>query len=216
MQKKIYLVLLLFIFIIYYLFISTSKWCDYKYMNELFILNDFLNNDDFNEMTQLLEKLSFKNDFRINSRKTICLNYKTNKKIYDLIYNHPKIKKIANEVLKEDYKKEPDYPIEYRLYPTKSFGMDWHKDTSLFNPDCLEVVFTTENNSDMKFLWNENGKVMSITPKPNTMVIVKPNSVIHSVSPANVGTRKILKFIIQRVNSKPTNNFFREINNCPK
>ena len=45
-------------------------------MNELFIINDFLDSNDFNELTQLLKNLSFKNDFRMNSRKTICLNYK--------------------------------------------------------------------------------------------------------------------------------------------
>ena len=64
--------------------------------------------------------------------------------------------------------------------------MGWHKDTSLFNPDCLEVVFTTENNSDMKFLWNENGNIRSFKPKLNSIVIVKPNSVIHSVTSANI------------------------------
>lgn len=216
MQKKIYIILLIFIFIIYYLFFNKSKWYDYNYMNELFIINDFLDSNDFNELTQLLKNLSFKNDFRMNSRKTICLNYKNNKKLYNLIYNHPKIKKIADDVLNEDYKKNPDFPIEYRLYPIKSTGMGWHKDTSLFNPDCLEVVFTTENNSDMKFLWNENGNIRSFKPKLNSIVIVKPNSVIHSVTSANIGSRKILKFIIQRVNSEPTDNFYREINNCPK
>ena len=39
-KKNIYS-FILFYYIIYYLFISTSKWCDYNYMNELFILNDF-------------------------------------------------------------------------------------------------------------------------------------------------------------------------------
>ena len=216
MQKKIYLILFIIIILFYYLFFSCLNWYDYKYKDELFIINDFLNDNNFNILKKLLVDLVFKNDNRMNSRKTICLDYNTNKKLYNLIYNNSTIKKIADEVFKEKYSKRPLFPIEYRLYPEKSFGMGWHKDTSLFNPDCLEVVMTIENNSDMKFLWNENGIIKSIKPKPNTIVIVKPNSVIHSVSPANVGTRKILKFIIQRANSKPTDSFYREINNCPK
>ena len=215
MQKKIYLIIFIIIILVYYLFFSTSNWYDYKYKDELFIITDFLDDNNFNIMKKLLNDLSFKNDNRMNSRKTVCLDFKNNKKLYNLIYNNSKIKKIAEEVFKEKYSKKPLFPIEYRLYPEKSTGMGWHKDTSLFNPDCLEVVMTTENNSDMKFLWNENGMIKSINPKPNTIVIVRPNSVLHSVSPANIGTRKILKYIIQRKKSQPTSNFFREINNCP-
>ena len=213
MQKYIYII----IFIIIILMLqSNSNLYDYKYKDELFIYNNFFEPEQFITLKKLLKYIKFKDDNRLSTRKTNCLFYNNNKQLYQMIYNHPKIKQIATEILRDNYKKNPSFPIEYRIYPEKSLGMDWHKDTSLFNPDCLEVVFTTENNSDMKFQWNENGRIKSINPKPNTMVIVRPNSVLHSVSSANVGTRKILKFIIQAVKSNPTDLYFKEIKNCPK
>ena len=90
-------------------------------------------------------------------------------------------------------------------------GLNWHKDLSLFYPDCYEVVLTLNNSSDMKFQWKENNITKSIKSKKNTLVIVKPNGVIHSVTPSNIGCRYILKFILEQKDSKPIEGFFEEI-----
>ena len=95
--------------------------------------------------------------------------------------------------------------------------MGWHIDSSLFTPDCLEVVLTINNTSDSKFLWREgfNIKSKSINPKPNTLAIVTPKTIEHSVSPVNNGYRTILKFIIQQKKSNPTQTYHDEIKKCP-
>ena len=93
--------------------------------------------------------------------------------------------------------------------------MTWHKDTSLFDPDCLEVVLTLDNSSDSKFHWIEDDQYRSINTSDNTLVIVKPNTILHKVSPLNYGTRRILKFIIEFNNCKPNDNFYMELKNCP-
>ena len=95
--------------------------------------------------------------------------------------------------------------------------MGWHIDTSLFKPDCLEVVLTIENTSDSKFLWREDYSLKSknIKPKSNTLAIVTPSTISHSVSSVNNGYRTILKFIIEHPESNPKKNYYKEIKNCP-
>ena len=84
--------------------------------------------------------------------------------------------------------------------------MGFHKDLSMFSPDCLELVLTLSNESDSNF----NGLKMIIKrrrPNANTLCIVKPQTVVHGVSPTNNGTRRILKFIIEFENSIKSQDF---------
>lgn len=95
-----------------------------------------------------------------------------------MIYN----KKLVNFInkIKDNnlyLKPIPSYPIEYRKYFNGSKGLNWNKDTSLFYPDAFEIVLTLSNNSDSKFLWENDTKIKSINPKANTLVIVKPMTV---------------------------------------
>ena len=53
------------------------------------------------------------------------------------------------------------------------------------------------NNSDSKFKWIFDDKEHSFSPKPNTLAIVKPETILHNVTPVNYGERTILKFIIE-------------------
>ena len=104
------------------------------------------------------------------------------------------------------------------MYPTGSNGMRWHMDTSMFTPNCFEVVLTLENTSDSKFLYDMLF-TKEIIPKPNTIAIVKPVSVLHKVTPVTVGYRTILKFIIEFVDENNENkfngNFENELKKCP-
>ena len=87
-------------------------------------------------------------------------------------------------------------PIEYRIYPEKSNGMEWHKDTQLYNNPQYECVYTIENNSDSYTLWvDDNKRIHTINTKPNSLIIVVANGPIHRVTPINNGYRSILKFI---------------------
>jgi hypothetical protein len=188
---------------------------DINFDNNLYIYNNFYSNKKLNKIKKLLSKIQLKDDIRVSSRKSICLYKDEYQDLYNLIYNDKNLRNIIKSNFKKDFINNPDFPIEYREYPNGSSGMRWHSDLSMFNPDCLEVVLTIENNSDSKFMWNQKGKIKSIKPESNTLVIVKPNTVSHRVSEVN-GNRTILKFIIQFKNSIKKESFYREIKNCPK
>ena len=206
------IIFLILILIIYY---SLNRKLDiYNYKNNLLIIKNFYDKSKFNKIKKLLSKIKLKKDNRVSTRKTLCLKNDIHKELYDLIYNDNKLKKIINKIYNKKYINNPDFPIEYRKYPNKSSGMHWHKDLSMFSPDCLEVVLTIENNSNSNFLWDENGKIKNIKPSENTLVIVKPNTVSHKVSEVD-GYRTILKYIIQFKNSIKKESFYKQIKNCP-
>ena len=104
------------------------------------------------------------------------------------------------------------------MYPTGSNGMRWHMDTPMFTPNCFEVVLTLENTSDSKFLYDMLF-TKEVTPKPNTLAIVKPVSVLHKVTPVTFGYRTILKFIVEFLDENNQNkfngNFENELKKCP-
>tara|TARA_Y100000389_G_scaffold142969_1_gene141077 strand:+ start:1191 stop:1772 length:582 start_codon:yes stop_codon:yes gene_type:complete len=184
-------VLLLFLLSFYYYF--------NKFRNSFEIKYNFLSKNDFERLKVLLKEYKLLNDPRTNERKSICIMDKT---IVDLIYKYFRYAE-----------NPPSYPIEYRKYDTGSQGMHMHKDIDLFdNKNYYEAVLTLENTSDSKFLYNDK----SIWLPPNTLVLVKPNTVIHGVSPVTKGYRTILKFIIcSKCSGLENKNFFIEANNCP-
>ena len=190
--------------------------------NDLWIEENFFSKTDFEEIINYTKKLKLKDDTRTSSRLTLCLNPKEHSKLYTIIYKNDKfinfIKSIKDKNM--NIKLNPSYPIEYRKYFTGSNGMSWHIDTSLFEPDAFEVVLTLTNTSDSKFLWEENNIEKSINPKPNTIAIVRPTSVMHKVTPVTYGERTILKFIIEFVEKGKKDNvkkymFNEELNKCP-
>ena len=183
--------------------------------NSLWIYENFYSISIFNKIKSYLSKLEFKNDNRVSSRKTLCLPYKKHKLLYDIIYNNKKLSNFVKKYNNKKYKLKPSFPIEYRIYPTGSKGMNMHSDLEMFDPNCLEVVLTIENNSDSKFKWKSNNKLNKIKPKENTLVIVEPNGIVHGVSPVNNGFRTILKFIIEFEGSKKLDSYYQQINNCP-
>ena len=215
----IYFILLCFLLNYnFYIKYGGSKY--YVYNDSLWIYNNFYSDNDFKKIQKYCSILKLKNDKRNNNRLTLCLNQNKHKKLYNLIYNKKFISFINS--IKEsnlNLKSIPTYPIEYRKYFNGSKGMDWHQDTSLFYPDAFEVVLTLNNNSDSKFSWQTNNKIQSINPKSNTLVIVKPMTILHNVSPINVGERTILKFIAEFNHKDKKNNikkstFTDEIQKC--
>ena len=193
-----------------------------KYDNSLWIEENFFSEKEFEEIKEYCNNLELKEDPRSNNRLSLCLNPKQHKYLYDTIYKNKKFIKFINSIKDNDMeiKLTPTYPIEYRKYPKGSQGMPWHQDTSLFTPDAFEVVLTITNSSDSKFLWQEGGEERSVNPQANTLAVVKPTSVLHSVSSVNYGERTILKFVIEFIkkgesDNKPKSTFKIEIENCP-
>lgn len=202
----------------FYIKYGGSKY--YVYDDSLWIYNNFYSDNDFKKIQKYCSLLKLKNDKRNNNRLTLCLNQNKHKKLYNLIYNKKFISFINS--IKEsnlDLNSTPTYPIEYRKYFNGSKGMDWHQDTSLFYPDAFEIVLTLNNNSDSKFSWQTNNKIESINPKSNTLVVVKPMTISHNVSPINIGERTILKFIAEfnyknKKNNIKKSTFTDEIQKC--
>jgi hypothetical protein len=192
-----------------------SNTPDINYNNELFIFEDFFSNNDFNSIKNTVKNIKFKDDKRVSSRKTLCLNSEGYPELYNMIYNNPKMKSIIQKINSKPFNKIPRFPIEYRIYPEGSKGMNWHIDTSLFSPDAIEGVITIDNQSPSKFKWKEGLLTKNISPKSNTVAFVKPGTVLHSVSGTEDGYRTIIKFVIDFKDSKPRHAFHKELKNCP-
>ncbi len=188
---------------------------DINYNNQLFIFKNFFSNNDFTKIKEIVKNLKFKEDDRVSTRKTLCLDSKQYPKLYELIYKNSKMKSFIKTLNKNIFHNPPRFPIEYRIYPKGSSGMRWHQDTSLFSPDAIEGVITIDNNSPSKFHWMEGNIEKTIKPEFNTLVLVKPTSVLHSVSGTDSGYRTIIKFVIDFKNSNPKPEFHRELDKCP-
>jgi hypothetical protein len=188
---------------------------DINYRNQLFIFNNFFSDIDFSKIKNFVKNLKFKDDDRVSARKTLCLDQTQFSKLYEIIYNNSRLKSFIKTINPNEFHNPPRFPIEYRIYPRGSSGMNWHQDTSLFSPDAIEGVITIENNSKSEFKWKENNVERKITPQANTVALVKPGSVLHSVSGTGNGTRTIIKFVIDFKNSKPKSEFHVELNKCP-
>lgn len=160
---------------------------------------NFLSNEDFNKLQNLLQQYTLHSDPRVTERSSICIE---NTIVNDIIYKY--FPNVENP---------PAYPIEYRKYSTGSEGMSMHKDLQIFkNEHYYEAVLTLENNSDSTFIYTNK----SIWLPPNTLVLVKPNTLLHGVSRVNKGYRTILKFIVcSKCKGLENGSFFNELNNCP-
>ena len=207
-MKSIY-IYLLFLFVLFYI-------CKTKNNNntELVIIKNFYSPSQFNKIKKLVQKnKQFKNDQRVSSRKTICLFENENKQLYNHIYNNKLNKIIKN--LTQHTMIPSDYPIEYRMYPTGSSGMQWHKDLSLYKKSYYEAVLTIENNSDQQFKYIENGQIKTIYPEANTLVLVQPKSILHKVTSISKGIRTIIKFIVLYNDQKKNYHYYEQLNKCP-
>jgi len=87
-------------------------------------------------------------------------------------------------------------PTEYRIYFEGSKGFTWHKDQFVeeIKGRYYEASLTLTDTSDCKFEYIKDGTIYSMKVKPNTIVLVKPNDIVHRVSPLNTGRRTFLKF----------------------
>ena len=186
-----------------------------NYDNSLFIIENFYKEKDFINIRENLKNFNkLYNDERIPSRKTICFkDKKKHQNLYRLIYNSS-LKKFIKKL---DKRKMilPSFPIEYRKYENKSIGMNWHKDLALYSGEYFEAVLTIDNYSDSNFEFIYNNKNYIIKTQPNMLILVKPNTIIHRVTPLNRGFRTILKYVITFNDNKETSVFQENFDKCP-
>lgn len=88
-----------------------------------------------------------------------------------------------------------DVPVEYRIYPVGSC-MDWHQDVALYTEPQYELVFTLSNTSDSQTQWQDDcGRRRGGWTEPNSIIMVRAESVVHRVTSINSGERGIIKFV---------------------
>ena len=188
--------------------------------NDIWIEDNFFEEEKFTKINDYCKSLlnDLQEDERTSDRRTLCLHPEKHKEVYDMIYDDQKFNEYIKSISSKKYRIRPTFPIELRMYPTGSNGMRWHMDTSMFSPDCFEVVLTLENTSDSKFLYDLMF-TKEVEPKPNTLAIVKPVSVFHKVTPVTKGYRTILKFVVEFLDENNENkfngNFKNELDKCP-
>ena len=189
-------ILLVFVIIISILYVY-FKQTFLSYQNDdLVIIHPFFQNSQFRKIRKYCLSLDNKleKDSRVESRKTYMCDSQKDMFIYKEIFSPYFFKQIKKQ-LKLDNCFPSYFPIEYRKYETGSQGMDWHQDKALFKDPYYECVLTLTNDSDSLFEFMIDDKINSVEPKPNSLVLVKPSTIYHKVTPLQNGERRILKFV---------------------
>jgi len=196
MDAWIKITCLLFILLFAILYIYFKKTLLSYQDDDLVLIHPFFPKKQFSDIAKYCKTLDSKleNDSRVKSRKTYMCDAKTDASLYYMIYSSHLFQQMR-KILKKDTIFASEFPIEYRKYETGSEGMPWHQDKPLYNQPYYECVLTLENNSDSIFEFNVDDTIHSVEPKPNSLVLVKPSSIYHRVSPLEKGERTILKFI---------------------
>ena len=90
-------------------------------------------------------------------------------------------------------------PVEYRVYENGGM-MKWHRDDQMYRKPQYEIVYTVDNTSDSRTEWYDpdTNTIHGVSTEPNSILLVKATSVLHRVTPVNMGSRKILKFSYSR------------------
>ena len=87
-----------------------------------------------------------KQDTRNKNRLIVIIPKKSI--IYKILYGEKSPIKLFIEKLANKKTIQPDFPVEYRMYPKDSQGMHWHSDLQLYKKAQYEVVLTIYNSSD--------------------------------------------------------------------
>ncbi|MBT3407227.1 hypothetical protein HN415_00945 [Candidatus Woesearchaeota archaeon] len=179
----LFLVLFLSIFIYYLFFLK----------NYLFIQSSFLTLNDFQLLKDYLKDIKI---FEENDEKKFnLLDFEKHKNIYDIIYQHPFLKKY----IKEHFQKDliyPSKPIEYRIYKNSSQSMGWHQDIQYLDHPYLECIFILNNSSKCKFQYIKNMSFHSYLQNENDIILLKPCDLIHNIDPIQDNSKEILKCVI--------------------
>ncbi|CAD7952241.1 unnamed protein product [Amoebophrya sp. A120] len=144
------------------------------------------------------------------------LDYKNT--FYQLIYRNPSLQYWVSYI----YGKRmwaSDFPLELREYGDGSNGMRCHRDLALYADDSIdaEFAFTVASNSPSHVVsfTDRAGVEHKINPKPNTLLMVRPNASLHCASGVDPGTsRQMMKWIFTGSYKKHENFEMYAKNNC--
>ena len=193
MLKFIALIGIIIISILYIYFRKTVLFYQNK---DIVIIHPFYPNNYFRKIMKYCIDIDNKlvKDSRVNSRKTYMCDSQKDQFIYKQIFSNYFYKQIK-KTLNINSCKPSVFPIEYRKYDTGSQGMNWHQDKPIFKDPYYECVLTLTNDSDSNFEFMIDDTIHTVQPKPNSLILVKPNTVYHKVTPLQIGERRTLKFV---------------------
>jgi hypothetical protein len=179
-------------FIIFYLIFFIILYYFFTLNNDIYILENIFNIDN---IQKILNDNYLKYD-EYNDKYFYILHKDENQELYKIIYENNKLKNF----IKKNFNKKlnyPSFPIEYRLYKKGSKGMNWHQDKKILNKKYLECILVLHNNTNSYFRYYRNYKFHKYYQKSNSLILLYPNDIIHSIEPFRYGTKKILKFVIE-------------------
>ena len=205
MKQSCHLIILFILLFLSFFIIHKNKHILYNISkNNTKLINDdiiyiqhFLTDKEYKQLQKLLQNdTNPMKDERFRLAKPLF-----KKPFYDLFYSSQKIKHLQTYINPVIF--QSDFPIEYREYPLQSTGMNWHKDTLLYQKPQYEAIYTIDNTSDSYTQWiDDDGNLQYIWTEPNSILLIKAQRLLHNVTPLTQGVRNILKLIYTQTNEK--------------
>ena len=155
---------------------------------------DFFSPDDFRVVREACETLraSLATERRACAKQRLGVMIPREHVVHRAFMNQTVADRISRLVGKD--LQPADVPVEFRVYPPGS-AMDWHQDVALYTEPQYELVFTLDNTSDSQTQWQDGeGARRGGWTEPNSVIVVRAESVIHRVTPITKGERSIVKF----------------------
>jgi len=188
--------------------LEESKLCEVVYMR------DFLSPVQLDIMRPIVEKLrpKLKKDHSFASKRLSCMLPVTSP-AYSLWTSREMINNLRS-LLRGAEVSPGDFPVEMRSYPVGA-SMDWHVDDLMYVEPQYELVYTMDNCSDSLTQYRDlNGNVHSIWAQPNSLIIIRADSVPHRVTEVGTGSRTIIKLLYTTTYSK-TNLYAEVLDSAP-
>lgn len=205
MKRSCHLIILFILLFLSFFIIHKNKHILYnisknntKLINDdIIYIQNFLTDKEYKQLQKLLQN----DTYPMKNEKFRLAKPLFDKPYYDLFYSSQKIKHLQTYINPIIF--QSDFPIEYREYPLQSKGMNWHKDTLLYQKPQYEAIYTIDNTSDSYTQWiDDDGNLQYIWTEPNSILLVKAQGLLHNVTPLTQGVRNILKLIYTQTNEK--------------
>ena len=109
------------------------------------------------------------------------------------------MRKVIRELCGDHELKFPDFPVEVRVYDA-NVGFRWHRDYLMYRNRQHELVFTIENDARVETEYiDRDGVSHTLATKPNSLLVVRAQGIMHKVHDVPPGRRRImLKAIYSR------------------
>lgn len=177
-----------------------------KYENEVFIINQFLQPEFFNELKGKFNEKQFKSK-DVYLRKGSGVNFfelHNNNEYFELLdlYYSSEITDLLTNIFKKNIQKPPLHDpnaCSLLIYMNQGDHIDWHKDGSRYNGDRYVVLLTIVNEnadktglSQNEFMYSYNGEEIPVKLQENSIIIFKGSEISHKSTAIGEKERRVL------------------------